>query len=235
MDLSIIIPTYNEKNNMQELLEKIYSEFKKNKIKGEVIVVDDGSPDGTGDIVEALKKRHRTLQCIHRQNKSGLSSAVLKGFSISKSKILGVMDADLSHPCEKINLMYQTIKKDNFDLVIGSRYVDGGGIKGWGLYRKVLSKGAIVLARFFTEVKDPMAGYFFIKKKCLEGVEINPQGFKILLEVLIKARCYRVQEIPIIFVNRTKGKSKAGIREIIYYLENLISYLSYNKEASNLT
>jgi dolichol-phosphate mannosyltransferase len=101
MDLSITIPTYNEKENIQKLLEKIYGEFKKNNIKGEVIVVDDNSPDGTGEIVENLKKKYRTLQCVHRQSKLGLSSAVLKGFSISESKILGVMDADLSHPTEK--------------------------------------------------------------------------------------------------------------------------------------
>jgi len=229
MDLSITIPTYNEKENIQKLLEKIYKEFKEFKINGEVIIVDDGSPDGTGDIVEKLKNKYKTLQCIHRQGKLGLSSAVLKGFSISKSNILGVMDADLSHPTEKINEMYQTIKKDNFDLVIGSRYIKEGKIEGWGLYRKVLSKGATLLARVFTNVKDPMTGYFFIKKECLEGVEINPKGFKILLEVLIKAKYNRVKEIPIIFINRTEGKSKAGMGEIIYYLENLVGYLPYKK------
>jgi dolichol-phosphate mannosyltransferase len=229
MDLSIIIPTYNEKENIQNLLERIYNEFKKNNIHGEVIVVDDGSPDGTGEIVENLKKNYKTLQCIHRQNKLGLSSAVLKGFSVSKSEILGVMDSDLSHPPEKINLMYQTIKKDNFDLVIGSRYIKEGKIVGWNLYRKGLSKGVTLLARIFTNVKDPMAGYFFIKKKCLEGVDLNSKGFKILLEILIKAKYNRVKEIPIIFINRTKGKSKAGMIEIIYYFGNLIRYLKYKK------
>jgi len=229
MDLSIIIPTYNEKENIQKLLERIYSEFKKNNIKGEVIVVDDGSPDRTGEVVENLKKKYETLQCVHRQCKLGLSSAVLKGFSVSKSKILGLMDADLSHPPEKINLMYQTIKKDNFDLVIGSRYIKEGRIEGWNLYRKILSKGATLLARVFTEVKDPMTGYFFIKKECLEEVEMNPKGFKILLEILIKAKYNRVKEIPIIFINRSKGKSKAGMFEIIYYLRNLIGYLRYKK------
>jgi len=229
MDLSITIPTYNERQNIQKLLEKIYKEFKENNIKGEVIVVDDGSPDGTGELIETLKKKYKTLQCVHREGKLGLSSAVLKGFSISKSNILGVMDADLSHPTEKINEMYQAVKKEGFDLAIGSRYVKGGRIEGWGLYRKFLSKGATLLARVFTNVKDPMTGYFLIKKECLNGVELNPKGFKILLEVLIKAKYKKVREIPITFINRVEGKSKAGMGEIVYYLENLIGYLPHQK------
>jgi dolichol-phosphate mannosyltransferase len=131
--------------------------------------------------------------------------------------------------------MYQTIKKDNFDLVIGSRYIKEGRIEGWSLYRKVLSKGAIILARVFTDVKDLMTGYFFIKKECLKGVEINSKGFKILLEVLIKAKYNRLKEIPITFINRAKGKSKAGIVEIIYYLQNLVGYLLYKKKVINLS
>lgn len=230
MDVSIVIPTYNEKENVQRLLEKIYNEFREHKINGEVIVVDDGSPDGTGSLVENLKKKYKTLQIIHRKGKMGLSSAVLEGFAISKSNIIGGMDADLSHPTEKINEMYLTIKNNEVDLVIGSRYIKEGRIEGWGLYRKILSKLATLLARVFTSVKDPMTGYFFIKKECLNGINLNPRGFKILLEILIKAKYKNVKEIPITFINRTEGKSKAGMGEIIYYLENLIGYLPYKKK-----
>ena len=229
MDLSLIIPTYNEKENIQKLLKKIYFEFEVNKINGEIIVVDDGSPDGTGEIVEELKTKYNTLQIINRKGKLGLSSAILEGFSKAESEILGVMDADLSHPSKKINEMYQAIKKDDFDLVIGSRYIKRGKIKGWNFKRKLMSKTATLLARVFTSVKDPMTGFFMIKKECIKGKKLNPKGFKILLELIIKADYKKIKEVPITFINRTKGKSKAGANEIIYYLKNLIGYLPYKK------
>ena len=163
--LSIVIPTYNEKENIQKLLEKIQEEFKKNNINGEIIIVDDGSPDGTGEIAERLRKKYKNLKVFHRSGKLGLSSAVLEGWKIASMNILGVMDADLSHPAEKISEMYRLIENNEADLVIGSRYVKGGRIEGWGLYRRLLSKGATLLARVFTSVKDPMTGFFMIKKE----------------------------------------------------------------------
>lgn len=229
MDLSVIIPTYNEKENIKKLLENLYKEFKDNKINGEVIIVDDNSPDKTGEIVEKLKKRYKTLQIIHRKGKLGLSSAVLEGFAVSKSSILGVMDADLSHPAEKVPEMFKAIKNNEAEFVIGSRYIKNGKIVGWGAYRKVLSKGATLFARVFTKVKDPMTGFFMIQKKCIENKKLNPKGFKILLEIIIKADYKNVKEIPITFVNRTEGKSKAGFGEIFYYLQNLVGYLPHKK------
>ncbi|MEM4230725.1 MAG: glycosyltransferase family 2 protein, partial [Candidatus Pacearchaeota archaeon] len=227
MKLSLIIPTYNEKENIQKLLTKINQEFKKNNIDGEIIVVDDNSPDGTGQILEKLKKQYRNLKIIHRKGKFGLSSAVLEGWKISKGRIIGVMDADLSHPPEKIKEMYNYINKGKADFVIGSRYIKGGKIEGWGIYRKVLSRGATLLAKIFTNVKDPMSGFFMIEKNIVKTKKLNPKGFKILLELLIKANYKKIKEIPITFVNRTKGKSKAGVKEIIFYLQNLIRYLLY--------
>ena len=232
MDLSLVVPTYNEKENLPLLLEKIFFELKKSKIKGEVIVVDDNSKDGTGDLVEKLKRKYKNLHVIHRAGKLGLSSAVLDGWKIAKGKILGVMDADLSHPTEKISEMFFVIKRNDTDLVIGSRYVKGGKIVGWSTYRKILSKGATLLARVFTSVKDPMAGFFMIKKECIKNVNFDSKGFKILLEMIIKAEHKEIKEIPITFVNRTKGKSKAGIKEIFYYLNNLARYLTYKKSVS---
>lgn len=140
------------------------------------------------------------------------------------------MDADLSHPPEKICALFKPIKNNEADFVIGSRYAKGGVIEGWGLYRKILSKGATLLARTYTKVKDPMTGFFMIKKECIKEVEINPKGFKILLELIIKANYKKIKEIPITFVNRIEGKSKAGVKEIIYYLQNLVGYLHYKKD-----
>lgn len=227
MKLSLIIPTYNEKENINKLLFRLEEEFSKNKIIGEIIVVDDNSPDGTGQVLEELRKKYQNLKVIHREGKLGLSSAVIEGFKIAEGDVLGVMDADLSHPIDKINEMYQQIIKKDADLVIGSRYVKGGEIKGWNLYRKLLSKGATLLARVFTNVKDPMSGFFLIKRDAIINKEINSKGFKILLELLIKVDFKNIIEIPITFINRTTGKSKAGFKEIIYYLKNLIGYFFY--------
>lgn len=228
MKLSIVIPTYNEKDNVKELLFNLREEFSKNKIEGEIIIVDDNSPDGTGKILENLKTEYKSLKIIHRKGKLGLSSAVLEGFKVAEGDILGVMDADLSHPTQKINEMYQTII-GGADLSIGSRYIEGGKIEGWNLHRKFLSKGATILARIYTDVMDPMSGFFMFKKELMTGKTINSKGFKILLELLIKLDLKYVSEVPIIFTNRTIGKSKAGTKEIFYYLENLFKYLPYKK------
>ena len=229
MKFSLIIPTYNEKESISKLVSKINEQFYDNKIDGEIIVVDDNSPDGTGEILEELKKENKNLKIIHRKGKLGLSSAVLEGFKIAQGNVLGVMDADLSHPSGKINEMYQIALK-GADLVIGSRYVKGGRIEGWNLYRKILSKGATLLARVFVNVKDPMSGFFIIKKEFIMDKEINSKGFKILLELLIKTNPKSIVEVPILFTNRTEGKSKAGIKEIIYYLKNLTGYFTYKKK-----
>ena len=229
MKLSLVIPTYNEKENIQKLLKKIQNEFKNNKINGEIIAVDDNSPDGAGKLLEDLKKQYKNLKVINRKGKLGLSSAVLEGWKIAKGEILGAMDADLSHPPEKISEMLNLIKNEKADFTIGSRYVKGGKIEGWNFKRKLMSKTATLLARVYTKVKDPMTGFFMIKRDCIKNVQLNPKGFKILLEILIKGRYRNVKEIPITFVNRTEGKSKAGTKEIICYLQNLIRYLPYKK------
>lgn len=227
MELSLVIPTYNEKENLVKLLDKIYEEFKSKKISGEVIIVDDNSPDGTAKVVTSMKKKYQSLKLVSRKGKLGLSSAVIAGFKKSKSSVIGVMDADLSHPTEKIPVMFNLIKNEKADFVIGSRYVRGGKILGWGLLRKVLSRGATILAKPFTKVKDPMTGFFMLKKNLLEYDKINSQGFKILLELLLKLRPKKVIEIPITFTNRVEGKSKAGFGEIFYYIGNLLSYGNY--------
>jgi len=230
MKLSLVIPTYNERENILQLLKKIQEEFKKNNIQGEIIVVDDNSPDGTGKILDEAKIKIKNLKIIHRKGKFGLSSAVLDGWKIAEGEILGAMDADLSHPPEKIKELFWAIENGKADFAIGSRYVPGGEIKGWGIKRKLMSKTATLLARVYTKVKDPMTGFFMIKRTCIKDKKINPKGFKILLELIIKANYKIIKEIPIIFTNRIEGKSKAGTKEIFCYLQNLIGYLPYKKK-----
>lgn len=229
MKLSLIIPTYNEKENIIILLSKLDEEFNLDKINAEIVVVDDNSPDDTGEVLEGLKALYPYLKVIHREGKLGLSSAVLDGFRASNGDILAVMDADLSHPIDKVGIMYKEIL-NGADFVIGTRYIKGGRIEGWNLYRKILSFGATLLARVYTKARDPMSGFFMMKKDLMLNCDINPKGFKILLELLIKLDYKKLVEVPIIFTNRTVGKSKAGPKEIIYYLQNLIKYLPYKRE-----
>jgi dolichol-phosphate mannosyltransferase len=230
MRLSLVIPTYNEKENILILVSKIQKELKENKIHGEIIIVDDNSSDGTGKIADKLKKQYTNVRVIHRKGKSGLSSAVIQGWKAAQGEVLGVMDADLSHPPEKIKELFWAIEKEEVDLSIGSRYIRGGEIKGWGIKRKIMSRAATLLARLYTPVKDPMTGFFMIRKDCIENTKLNSKGFKILLEVIVKANYTKVKEVPITFVNRTKGKSKANLSEISGYLCNIFGYLSFKRQ-----
>jgi len=230
VEVSIVIPTYNEKDNIKKLIQQILTEFKKNFINGEVIIVDDNSSDGTGEILENLKKKIKNLKIIHRSGKLGLSSAVLEGWKIAEGNVLGVMDADLSHPPEKIHELYNSIKNNQADFTIGSRYVKDGKIEGWNFKRKIMSRVATLLAKPFTNVKDPMTGFFMIKRECIKEEIINPKGFKILLELILKSNYKKIKEIPIKFINRVEGKSKAGTSEIFFYLRNLLGYKKYLRE-----
>ena len=225
--ISIIIPTYNEKKNIRKLTSKINDVFKSNKIDGEIIFVDDNSPDGTGRIAESLSKKY-PVRVLHRKKKSGLASAVIDGFSEAKGNIIGVMDADLSHPPESIPDMISPIKKGSADFTIGSRYVEDGDVKGWPLQRKIISKGATLFTRHLTNVKDPMSGFFFIKKKVIDNVYLNARGYKICLEIIVKGNYSRIKEVPIVFQDRRKGTSKLNKSEYINYLYNVANLSIYS-------
>jgi len=224
--ISIIIPTYNEKENLPEIVDRLFSALHKNKLDGEVIIVDDNSPDGTGRVAEELKKKYN-LQVLIRKDKRGLAPAVVDGFKMARGDILGVMDADLSHPPELIPLMVKSILQEDVDFVIGSRYVEGGGIKNWPLKRRILSIGAVLLSRPLTNVHDSVSGFFFFKKQVIDGLQLNPKGYKIGLELLVKGRYKKVKEVPFVFSNRQKGDSKLGWRECWNYLTHLFSLYRY--------
>lgn len=221
MDTSIIIPTYNEKENLPILIERIVNALKGSGIEGEIIVVDDDSPDGTWKAAEELKEKYENLKVLRRIDKRGLSSAVLDGFEIAGGRILGVIDADLSHPPEKIPELVEPIIKGEAEITIGSRYIDEGGIEKWSLMRKVYSRTATLLVLGLTRVKDPMSGFIFLKKEVIEGKKLNPLGFKIGLEILVKGNYKNVSEIPIIFADRAYGESKLGGGVVLEYLIQL--------------
>lgn len=223
-----MIPTYNERDNLEELVRRTSSACSKTGMNFEIVIVDDNSPDGTGQLAEEMAETFN-VKVVHRAGKLGLSTAVLEGFKASKGTILVVMDADLSHPPEKIADMVERIAKGGADMVIGSRYIEGGHVENWPVHRRLMSKSATLLARGLTKVKDPMSGFFAVRSEALEGVELNPIGYKIGLEILVKGRISRVEEAPITFADRKAGKSKLGTSVTLKYVDHCIRLYEHRK------
>lgn len=222
--VSIVVPTYKEAQNIPILARRLFDALKKAHIEAELIFVDDNSDDGTEQVVAELA-RDLPVRLIVRRNERGLSSAVVRGFEEAKNNILLCMDADLSHPPESVPDVITPIAEGRADFCLGSRYVSGGKTKeDWGFLRWVNSKVATVLAMPLTSAKDPMAGFFCISRETLEKANesgLNPIGYKIALEIMIKARCERVMEVPIEFSDRLHGKSKLTLRQQLEYLRHL--------------
>ncbi len=224
--VSIIIPTYNERGNIEKLIPQIFKSCEALDASVEVVIVDDNSPDGTGAVAEELGRKYN-VRVLHRAGKLGLASAAIKGFSESKSNILGVMDADISHPPQTLPELIRPILKGEAELTVGSRYIKGGGVEVWPFHRKLISGGATLMARHLTRVKDPMSGIFFMKRSVIEGISLNAKGYKIGLEVIVKGKYSKVSEVPYIFRNRFVGKSKLTLMEYVHYLRNLIVLTAY--------
>jgi len=223
LKFSIVIPTYNESAGIEKLVRRLTELFQGAGLDGEIIVVDDNSPDGTGAIVERLEREGLPVRCLHRPGKMGLSSGVIDGWKFARpdSEILGAMDADFSHDETIVPKMVEAIASGQYDLAIGSRYVPGGGISNWPWRRKITSLVACWLARPLTSVKDITSGFFMVRRSALDGVELDPIGFKIGLEVVIKAKYKRFIEIPYVFTDRVAGESKLSSKEILNYLKQL--------------
>ena len=219
---SIVIPTYKEAGGIEKLLRSLTEVFREHDLDGEIIVVDDNSPDGTGDIVDRLAGE-LPVRCLHRPGKLGLSSGVIDGWKFARpeSVALGCMDADFSHDINILPTMVAAVASGPYGMAIGSRYVKGGGITNWPAKRIVTSKVACWLARPLTNVKDITSGYFLVRREALEGVTLDPIGFKIGLEVVAKAHYGRALEVPYVFTDRIVGESKLNQKEIFNYLKQL--------------
>ena len=219
---SIIIPTYNERDNIEVLADRIHrvvSDY-------ELVVVDDSSPDGTAEVVARLSSKY-PVRLIKRSAKMGYASAQMDGFLAAKGTILGTMDADLQHPPEVIPKLIQAANETT--IAIGSRYVKDGHIEGWPLWRRTMSKVATIMARPLTRASDPLSGFFFIHRNAINGVtSLQPRGFELLLEILVRGDYQNIAEVPYTFYVRERGESKLGSQEITSYLM-LLWLLSRNR------
>lgn len=229
--MSIIIPTFNEASNLPELFGRLLQLVQASKLSIETIVVDDSSPDGTGLLAEELAfKNNGTLSArvLHRPAKLGLSSAVLDGVRASRAPWVAMVDADNSHDIAKLAEMYEHTR-DGADVVVGSRYVNGGRIEAWPATRRVISLGATTIARalFRLKVRDPMSGFALMRRETalLLGELYNPRAYKFLLEVLVRLRPNSVVEVPFTFRNRRNGQSKLGWRQIAEYCRLILVLL----------
>jgi len=234
---SLVIPTYNEAKNIESLCGRISQVLSESAVDFEIIVVDDDSPDGTWTVVERLSQKDNRIRLIRRMNERSLGSAVIAGWAEARGEVIGVIDGDFQHPPEILPGMIKIISEDAaVDIVVASRNIKGGGILKWSLLRRFFSLAGTYTSYFFlprtlSQVRDPMSGYFILRKSVISGRHLTPMGYKILLEVLAKGSYRKAVEFPYFFQEREKGGSKAGMRQ---YLTSLIYVIKLSIETKEV-
>jgi dolichol-phosphate mannosyltransferase len=223
---ALVVPTLNEAGNIDQLLTSITDALSDSPNEYEVIVVDDGSTDGTVELVREWSKQDGRIQVFSRVGERGLAGAVLYGWSQSGANLLGVIDGDLQHPPELLPELLSEAQKA--DIVIASRYARSHGTKGWNPLRAAVSRLSTLVAapllnnkKKNLRVTDPMSGFFVIHRRCIEGLAFQTTGFKLLLEILVRGRIQSAREVPYHFGLRHAGQSKAGAAVAFHYLHLL--------------
>ena len=265
--MSIVIPTYNEAENISRLIEAIEDNLPSGFFT-EIIVVDDNSPDGTGKIVETYRQNNNSatkksslerqdqeqeqdvleingnkncsVKVINRQNRTGLIPAILQGISSSAGDYILVMDADFSHSPENIPRMIEELLHNPDQIVVASRYIKGSSVVGWPLKRKIISRGANMIARYvlrLCNITDPMSGFFAFRRHLIENISIDTSGYKLLLELLVKVNggSTRVREIPYTFTDRQSGRSKMDNGVVLEYIRAVWHLYRYGQKSKQTT
>jgi dolichol-phosphate mannosyltransferase len=224
--VSVVVPTYKEAESLPLLLERVEALRNRLHLDLELLIMDDNSRDGSVEFIAS--KALPWVQLVVRTSDRGLSPSVVDGLKRATKEILVVMDADLSHPPERIPDLIAALEQGN-EFVIGSRYVPGASTdESWGLFRWINSKVATLMARPFTRLADPMSGFFALRKSLLDRAEaLNPIGYKIGLELLVKCKVTKAAEVPIHFAQRQKGESKLSLKEQLKYIQHLRRLFTY--------
>ena len=227
VDLSVVIPTFNESYGISKILRSLHSSLTELQIKFEIILVDDDSPDNTWEIAAELLEEIPELTVIRRVGAKGLATAVICGWQYSNGRLLGVMDGDGQHPVGVVKDLFTVFSDKNNEVAIASRYLPHGGIKKWSLSRRLLSRGAQTLGQLLLPgaigtINDPMSGFFIVKRSIITKTELDPVGYKILLEILARSQANKIQEIPYVFLERSSGKSKVALSHYSSYLRHLL-------------
>lgn len=228
---SVILPTYNERENLPLIFYMLHRTFTKNVITFEVVVVDDNSPDNTLEVAQQLQEVYGKVmvKIVSRKGKLGLGTAYVAGLKECTGERVILMDADLSHHPKFIPQMILKMNAHDYDIVSGTRYRKGGGVAGWDLKRKITSKGANFLAQFLLNpgnASDLTGSFRLYKREALEKIlpQVKSKGYAFQMEILILARKANMTlgEVPITFVDRLYGESKLGANEILLYIKGLV-------------
>jgi dolichol-phosphate mannosyltransferase len=227
IQVSLVIPTYNEAKNIPYLIE-VLSGLLDRELPHcyELIVVDDDSPDRTWEVAQSLMPHYPALRVMRRQQERGLSTAVIRGWQVAQGEILGVIDGDMQHPPEILLQLIEAIQQ-GADLAVASRHIEGGGVSDWSLARRILSRGAqflglLILPRVVGRVSDPMSGYFMVRRSAIAEKPLSPVGYKILLEVIGRGDISVLEEVGYVFQERISGESKVTWKQYVEYLHHLI-------------
>jgi dolichol-phosphate mannosyltransferase len=220
-ELAVVIPTFNELGNIEPLLALLETALA--GTRWEAIFVDDDSPDGTAQFLLSLSARNPRVRCLRRVGRRGLSSACVEGMLSSGADYLAVIDADLQHDETLLPKMLHALQHEPFDLVVGTRYMEGGSVSGWDSSRQKISSLATTLSQRLLgiQLKDPMSGFFMIRRTAFEGAVygLSSIGFKILVDLVASSKTpLRVKELPYQFRNRLAGESKLDNRVAWDYL-----------------
>jgi dolichol-phosphate mannosyltransferase len=222
--LGLVIPTLNEEENIGAVLDRVRTNLDGLLIDYELLVVDDDSADGTGAVVNEYSKLDPRIRLLVRRGCRGLAGAVIYGWDRTDANLLGVIDADLQHPPELLPALVAAIQESR-DIAIASRYSDGNGIAGWNPVRRAISLLStwitVPLQKPGIRVRDPLSGFFMLRRTCIAGVRLQPEGFKLLLEILVRGNIRSVAEVPYRFGLRYAGKSKANLGVGLDYLQLL--------------
>jgi len=227
LDLSLVLPTYNESAHIDAIVEQLIAVLGGiPALRYEIIIVDDNSPDRTWEKALQLSHKFPQVHAIRRQDQRDVSTAVLRGWQIARGEVFAVMDADLQHPPETITELWRAMRR-GADLAVASRNVEGGGVSDWTLPRRMVSRcaqllGLIVLPEVTGKVSDPMSGYFMVRRSALEGRELHPLGYKILVEVLARGAVEKISEVPYVFRETPHRPSKHSAAVFAQYLQHLI-------------
>jgi dolichol-phosphate mannosyltransferase len=220
-----VIPTLNERPNIEPLYRRLTRALESSGISCyEILFVDDGSVDGTREVIESLRARDGRVRLLARNGERGLASAILAGLKAARGRYAVVMDADLQHPPEDVPRLVSALER-GYDVAVGSRYARGGGVEGWSRLRLIISLGATILAWILVpetrRTRDPMSGFFALRLASLRLPDKPPPGFKLLLEILRLNPQARVADVPYVFRRRAGGESKLGAKAIAEYLVHL--------------
>ena len=232
--ISLIIPTYNEKENIAPLIERIHRAL--SGYDYEIVLVDDSSRDGTIEAAESLASRY-PVRVIVRRGEKGLATAVAHGLKFAAGRFIGVMDADLQHPPEVIPALIKALE-DGADMAVASRYIKGGGCPNWGLSRKIISKAALKMSHLLLpstrQVKDPLTGFFMFRRENIDGAVLKPVGYKISLEIMLIGNFRHIVEVPFVFEERSAGQSKLRPQQQIDYLQHIASLMARTGETKRI-